>query len=359
MADRKLTARNGNIELLRFLFAVSVFLLHCRIGYCKNGYLGVEFFFMLSGIFMGRKLSKVENAEKEPVSVTVKDSCSYLLKRLKSIYPYFIVSVFIGFVVMRLSLYTPIKSFVWLPTDLAFLQNYGFHVISTTGTIWFLSAMFFAIWLVYPLARRYYSLCSRYLSLVVCFLITGYLENNFPDLDQPNTFCGIFNTGFLRAVSMIFLGLFINEAASVLCKFKLNKRTSYAVTVFEIIIYCIVFAYIVIPKERSNYDQVFVFIIALALIVTLSSQSLTYGKFDNKFVMFLGKMSMILFMNHFYWVRHFGYYLRTYKSFSEGQSLAVTVAATAVTCLTVYFLGNLIIKAFQKINFKKIFLKEE
>ena len=54
--------RNGNIEILRFIFCMLIILVHfpqeVRYFFGASGYLGVEFFFMISGLFLGRKLKK-------------------------------------------------------------------------------------------------------------------------------------------------------------------------------------------------------------------------------------------------------------------------------------------------------------
>ena len=68
--------RNGNIEILRFIFCMLIILVHfpqeVRYFFGASGYLGVEFFFMISGLFLGRKLKKdKELHQKEPISDTL------------------------------------------------------------------------------------------------------------------------------------------------------------------------------------------------------------------------------------------------------------------------------------------------
>lgn len=46
--------RNGNIELLRFLFCADIVLYHA--GFLPRGYVGVEFFFMVTGFFLADKI---------------------------------------------------------------------------------------------------------------------------------------------------------------------------------------------------------------------------------------------------------------------------------------------------------------
>lgn len=84
--------RNGGIELLRFIFCMGIVLLHGGFG-CGSAYLGVEFFFLISGAFMARSLSGSQAAAQgESPSVTCRASIGYLLKRVGAVFPYFLLS---------------------------------------------------------------------------------------------------------------------------------------------------------------------------------------------------------------------------------------------------------------------------
>lgn len=46
--------RNGNIELLRFMFCMCVALYHAWVN--PRGFIGVEFFFIVTGFFLAKKV---------------------------------------------------------------------------------------------------------------------------------------------------------------------------------------------------------------------------------------------------------------------------------------------------------------
>ena len=54
--------RNGNIELLRFMFCMCVVLYHAWVG--PGGYIGVEFFFMVTGFFLAKKVDIQREKDK-------------------------------------------------------------------------------------------------------------------------------------------------------------------------------------------------------------------------------------------------------------------------------------------------------
>ncbi len=83
--------RNGKTDLLKFLFAVTVAIYHfnCTTEYKKeifnSAYMAVEFFFLVSGYFMAKTLSKLENRKDIDV---LKESLKFSKKKYMSIFPY-------------------------------------------------------------------------------------------------------------------------------------------------------------------------------------------------------------------------------------------------------------------------------
>lgn len=63
--------RNGNIELLRFMFCMCVVLYHAWVG--PGGYIGVEFFFMVTGFFLAKKVDI--QREKDKVTPPIQKIC--------------------------------------------------------------------------------------------------------------------------------------------------------------------------------------------------------------------------------------------------------------------------------------------
>ena len=67
--EKKQYKKNGELELLRFLFAIMILFYHTRkicpidSGIFKHGYFGVEFFFILSGALMAKSIYKRRNSE--------------------------------------------------------------------------------------------------------------------------------------------------------------------------------------------------------------------------------------------------------------------------------------------------------
>ena len=81
--------RNYTVEFYRFITIIFIAVFHFGIQYTgkfhwpKGGYLGVEFFFILSGFFLMREANK----DKIKGESDSKLSVNYLLSKLKRLYP--------------------------------------------------------------------------------------------------------------------------------------------------------------------------------------------------------------------------------------------------------------------------------
>ena len=351
--------RNGSIEFLRFVFACVVIVFHAGISAfpMRGGYLGVEFFFILSGVFLGKKLSaKYEDYKNEPIALTLIESRKYLFKRICSIYPQFVISSGIGLVVYLIAQKPSGKQAVIKVLssfgDLLFLQNFGIKTPSLTGVVWYLSAMFFALWLIYPIVRRNYELVAKYLAPVVSMLIIGFLLNTFGSLEVPNSYAfGFLNTGFLRAVAMILLGIFVNEVSVNLGNLKLSKRMKMIVTGFELFLFVCVFGCMAIwTKELGLADWLVVLSMACGLAIICSGQSCLSYVFNNKIAICLGKLSSVLFLNHLYWILNIRDILVGYGlEYSATTSKLIAILLSFITSLIIFVLSGKIRTIFKKV----------
>lgn len=335
--------RNGGIELLRFIFCMGIVFLHGGFG-CGSAYLGVEFFFLISGAFMARSLSRVQTTvQGESLSATCRASIDYLLRRVGAVFPYFLLSTGIGTVVKIVSRGELVSSAVGAAADLLFLQNYGFPVSSATGVLWYLSAMFFAMWLLYPVMRRYYDVFTRYIAPMLFLLITGFLMQTYSTLEVPDAWFGVLNTGFLRAVAAMSLGAVAHVGSEYLAQLmKGSAKVRAGATVLEVLLWGGAVIYMAIWESEQNMgDGMIVIAMGVAASIALSGQSLLSGKLDHPLTDFLGKASTVLFMNHFYWFKHLGVLLSKFGiSLTPSVTRLTALALSVVTSAIVWCVGG-------------------
>ena len=121
---------------------------------------------------------------------------------------------------------------------------------------------------------------------------------------------------------MILLGAAVGEGASSLQQQTLSRHARSLLTAAECLLYTGLFGYMAFSYlVHAHLDQLAVPAMAAALLCTASEQSLLHGKLDGSPAVFLGKFSMLLFLNHFCWVRGSGKLL---------QMIGVTLPGSAV-----------------------------
>lgn len=347
-------ARNGNIELLRFVFCVGVVLFHA--WYVRRGYIGVEFFFIVTGYFLAEKICRLNARETTCPSLenAMKEATWDVLKRYRLIFPYFLVATVLGFIVRAYAQQwdsaTILLNLQLIPADFLYLQNFGFSVASTTGVLWYLSAMTFAVWVLYPLLRRHYGLTVQATPAAI-LLILGVILQNCGSLDAPCTLLfGWVNTGMLRAFAGILGGVVANRAASTLKKIDAGKKMAAMMTAVELAGYAWVLYHIWSMNEtRAMLDGIVVLALGAAFTITASGKSLFYGKFDNGFVRFLGKATMPVFLSHLYCVQFLPNILAMYSvEVTELQRLVLSFACCAIAAGIVYYVGKIIDRQMKK-----------
>lgn len=158
--------RNIAIEALRFLMIMQICFWHYHGSGLAAGYLGVEFFFILSGVFT-YKLSGKPDAP---------GAIAYTMRKVKKFYPLYLAGVIIAIMAYR-----P----VWGDADLVpkvivdalMLQSVGiFKGTSANGPLWFFSVLIYGGAIVYTLCRnlRTLSLNLIFPALILMFLVYSF-----------------------------------------------------------------------------------------------------------------------------------------------------------------------------------------
>ncbi|MBR5648278.1 acyltransferase family protein [Pseudobutyrivibrio sp.] len=307
--------RAGNIELLRFVFAIVIVLHHSMVEgllAMTGGFLSVEFFYMITGAFMAKSCKKYieENKQVEKIDITVKHTYKYLMKRIISILPELFISTIIGLVFFYNIGYINAQSYNFfrhVVNDFLFVQSLGMPVASVSGIVWYLSSMYFGIIIIYPIIRRHYTVYCRLIAPILALFLMGTIIHNYGTLNVPAEYLwGVFNTGNMRSIAMISLGCFAYELSSDIKEKQFGKGSLVFLTVLEVACYIIAIYHMhIYSGENSIFDEQAVFLLFVGIMLTLSEVSLIRNLLvDNKVAVALGKYSGALFFGHFIWVQH-------------------------------------------------------
>ena len=288
--------RNHEIEFWRFFFAVVVFLFHMNV--LPYGALGVDFFFLLTGILMMASIQKAIKETKAPRS-----TLDFVLHKVKAFYPELLLAT-----VFTISV-ALIVCFISNTIDTTFLIKAvktffnGVAPIKMTGIMgspgdyngatWYLSSMIIGIIITYPLLVRF---GNHPLLFITGVFTCGYLCTVHGQLGYVYTHLGITYEGNLRAIGELLLGATCYQAINAFQKLNLTYLGSLLTTIVK---YGCILAIIAISMQNhTKWHGVALLLALLALILIFSRHGIDTRLFQNKLCLFLGALSLPLYITH-------------------------------------------------------------
>ena len=289
--------RNGEIDVLRFVFAMIIVCYHFScffdFGVYGNGGIAVEFFFYLTGGFM--VLKHMHNTFENPYE----EVYSFILNKIRSFYPYYVGAIFVQMVVYVLLDEIPIsavyKTVIRGIPNLLLIQILGidFSGGADIGGSWFLSAMVIASFvLFYIFVRRGRD------AIFIIFPLLGVILNGI----QINQGLIDFSWGgyetyvlrLMRAFAGIALGAW---GMGIALQLKRNIYNNIQKTVFTVIkVLCVLVA---IGEGLFIFENAEVISFIIIPVIILSFSGCTFILKGNVVTDFLGRLSLIIYLTHF------------------------------------------------------------
>lgn len=276
--------KNHAIEFYRIIATLIICIHHmqskCGLAVFAHGDLCVDFFFILSGLFLAEKFIKE----------TVHSGSEYFIRRIKRLYPEYLFAAVIGIISYSVIGKFDIK--MALP-ELFMVQNTGLFYGGFNYPCWYLSTLVFASFLLYECLKYKRDLFVKIIAPIV--VLSGYTYI-VSQLDDPNfiwsTHMGI-HVPMLRCVCGLTLGIFIRYMAQ--CGF-VNKISRSAGTVCEI--FCIVISVTGVVTDFLS-PSITVSAGALLVFITYTKRGLIGSKLLNqKIFSGIGEYSYSVYLNH-------------------------------------------------------------
>ena len=290
---------NHSIDFFKFLFCCIIFLMHYRCYFISiyesndnfsGGYLGVEFFFLVSGFFM---MSTLQHSALIPGSAE-KSAFLYLIKRYRRLYPLYIISIILYILTQKLiysSYSIKLAILKGFPNFLA-LQIF-WRPINISIHFWYVSALLWASFLVYYLLLKNKDLFIYIIEPIslLSFIGITYRLYGHIDLTDANL---LWICGF-RAFVEIGLGCCIycifEEA-----KTRKSNLSPWIYTVLEVSLLFVILA--IMYRTRQDYkDYVMIFLLAAFTFLIFLKRGYLSTLLDNQFSAFLGSISYLMYLN--------------------------------------------------------------
>ena len=358
--------KNGNIEFLRFFFCMFVLLFHIekyvlgeipldgtlQFRFFVHGSIGVEFFFLLTGLLMARHVDNIRKKKnKESLG---EETSKYVIKKYKSIFPYHIIGFIIIFILsIIVEKYTVTESFMALIDSIPsilLIQMTGFKGIVFNHIEWYLSSMLIGIAIIYPFLKKYYDSFVKYVAPLVALLVLGYLYFETGRLTGVMNWMVIGYKGTIRGIAELLLGIYGYYLCSELSKLKkLPKKSKVMLTIGEALLYIAIIIFAVITF-KSRFE--FYALIAIYVLLIISYSGITYTKkiFNNKFIYFLGRLSLPIYVTQLSAIIFVNNYLVNYSS--EIKMISI-FCITIILSLITMFIGDILKRKIDKIDLKK------
>ena len=284
------TRRNTSIEALRFLSIFQICLWHMTYPVTAAGFLGVEFFFILAGIFLYKNATKVNS----PGVV------GYSLHKLSKFYFKIILAQIITQLVYSPGLLVELQD-NWLQPVLRFiseallLQCSGTFGNGLNSPTWFFSVLIYGGAFVYALTKYYRNLSIRVVFPLLCVFYFAYTFNN-------GTTETLESWGNVGPVPLIFARGVSEMALGVLCGylyFNYRQVISPHKMVLNISVMIALVLYLFIVADNRSLSQYALILIPIIICTALTEGTILQKLFGGRIWLFLGRISFDIFLIHF------------------------------------------------------------
>lgn len=294
MAQKSLTApRNGLIELLRFVFALVVLMVHTHglnpqtANYpFAGGYIAVEFFLILSGFFAAKRFLDV-NADFG------KTAFLYSAKRFFKIAAAAFIPTLINYLVVYWN--RDLEELPYMFYEILLTPMSGVYKTFVNLPLWYLSAYFICIPIFTYLIAKSKDFFVNIGSVIVPLIVYGGICRNNECLDVWAFDCPIPFVGALRVMAGLCMGLNCYRLYGFMknsIKPSLIKVLPYIGMALTAVVLIYVYFF---TKTYADYMLVLVLCIATACIFAGTPHKYVL---NNKFFCFLGKWSMYIYVSH-------------------------------------------------------------
>ncbi len=292
-----------------------VVLYHFETGAFPYGSIGVEFFFVLSGLLMARhaeKWSKM-NGERKDLSLVADETWTFMKGKLRSFYRYYLCAFAVNVIIRSIIInHTVAKTVAMrmlssLPTiTLTFFAINGAKTSYYIQSSWFLPAMLMAMFVLYPILLRNYRFGVKNIFPIITLALLGIEYTINHTISTWNKWTGLTYFGILRAASEIaFGGTLYYISTEITGNYEFMKRAERPLnrtllTLCKVFCYGVALLYAHKIGFGLEFDGSFslhaLFFIGIAILLSFSG--LGWSIPDSAFTQYLGKISVPIYVFH-------------------------------------------------------------
>ena len=314
-----MTKKNGRVELLRFIFALIILFFHIHkrfadggvielgntgLNFFARGYIGVEFFFLVSGYLLAASAYAKRKKSTELIGT---ETALMMRRKFFYIFPYHLFATILAIITnahfLRHTAADRSQYAVDSWASLFLLQVFGFDSTWANKLTWYLDVWFMVTFILYPILRKHYDVFVKIICPLLALFVLGYMAHEYESITGiEDGWTGIFYKCFLRGLSEMCLGCCTYSLTRQFNKYRFTEFGKKLLGVLEIIGYILVLLFSCSTVDVKYCFPVF-FVMWLALILTFSNVNPCHEVFDKPVFGWLGKASLLIYLNQFYAIR--------------------------------------------------------
>lgn len=284
-------SRKNGIIIWKIVWTYLIMIFHLLgvFGIYNGLYIGVEFFFIVSGYLLAKMVyeKKFSNA------------WDYTFYRIKKIFPHYIFSFAIGFLAFNISnkvnIFEMFKLFIEYIPEMLGIQMIGLNAQSMVNVpTWYISVLLICGFFFFTLLNEYYSFTIKILIPCIIMVVYSYFWREVGCLQWHtigDVVIGIYgNIPLFRGAADMCVGIVIfwfHKRYMFTGKMIKNVFVEYAAML------CAIF--LAIYKGNTRLD----FLILCLLIISVQFAFIdTHNFINSKIVCFLEKLTYPLYLNH-------------------------------------------------------------
>ena len=279
-----------------------------------------------------------------------KETWLFLKKKAGGIYPEFVISCAVAFVVQYIGRKPSLEYMGNLISnglfELTMLERTGLGDNVLNWVIWYVQSMLLCMAILYPLLRRYPEMMRYVIMPLTAFFLLGYLQMNHNHFRNPSKWIGLTYKGNLLAMGELCLGAECYFAVRWLQKFRFAKQTRLLLTAIKWICWINIFAYM--WDTELDKDPFMLALLCVAVVLAFSGQCSDMPLFQNRISAFLGKFSLPIYLSHVFYAKYLPNFLP--EGMRYRYMLLCYVACVLVTAFVVMFLAGLLRKNLPSIK---------
>lgn len=331
--------RNSSIEALRFLTVFQICLWHMSYPFTAAGFLGVEFFFILAGIFIYKTAVKPNGS----------GVFSWIINKLQKFYLKIVIALILtqtiyyeGFLAeFHENWLHPILRLI---SELLMLQSIGTFEPAINCPTCFFATLIYGGALVYALTKYYTKVSIRIVFPIIAISYFAYTFQNGTKESLENwDIIGFIPLSLVRGICEIGFGVVIGyiyfNYSNMLLRY---LKVLNVAAIISLILYL---AIIIENRPFSQYALIFIPI----LICTALTQGSVFCKYLNGNIwIFLGALSFDIFIIHYPLIAIFRHFLLV----SANLPLWLVAILYYISLVPVGYMYNMLCAKIQKVLFQ-------